>query len=600
MKKEVSGMSRRSFLKGAAATVAGAAAISAMGMPASTVKAEEDDVMTAEKWLETKWSFEIPPEPIADDMITKEYTADIVVVGAGIAGLCTAVKAKEDGADVIVFTAGLTPTGRGGSNHAAGSKKLDSLGIEWGPEQESEIIKVEQTSGTYLMDKKKWAKWLNNSRESVDWMIDKMESQGLKTCVEFGYNDADGILTVPPASHNFWTDDPELFENGGMGVFGALFGAPMQAKAYAAIFTNEQGGQLDFHTKALYLIREDDNTGRVSGVVAYDWEAGEYVKYNANKAVVLATGDFSRDPDMMAKYAPWVYQEYKDSLEFFDPTNEDPEYINRIYTTGLEYAGLMPGDGQKMGLWIGAAWQKTFPVAPMINVGVGGPALDNDISNFLGLNIDSTGKRFQNEATNFGYGAFSILQLPDQKAYGIWDADYAFLRDSWDSFGCCVGYENGRQPQTSEALLESWKAGRYAMADTIEELLEQMGFEGEAYENALKTIEDYNRYAEQGLDEEFHKNPAYLQTIKTPPFFGSSAGKGAGACTFLTMCGGLRTNENMQVCDANDVPIEGLYNTGIMTGDFYANSYNFVIFGQNLGGTCCTLSYLLGKDLAKL
>ena len=70
--------------------------------------------------------------------------------------------------------------------------------------------------------------------------------------------------------------------------------------------------------------------------------------------------------------------------------------------------------------------------------------------------------------------------------------------------------------------------------------------------------------------------------------------------TFLTVCGGLRTNEKMQVCDANDQPIEGLYNTGIMTGDFYANSYNFVMPGQNLGAVCGTLSYLLGRDLAEL
>ena len=585
MKKEVSGMSRRSFLKGAAASAAGIAAVSAMGMPAMAEDMPmEDEPMTAEKWMNTKWSFEIPPEPIDESLITREYTADIIVVGAGIAGLCTAVKAKEDGADVIVFSAGTGPTGRGGSNHAVGSKKMDELGLHWTPEDEAEIIKVEQISGTYLMDKKKWAKWINNSRESVDWMIDKMESQGLHTCVEFGYNDVDGILTVPSASHNFWTEDMP---------FGSLFGAPMQAQAYANIFKDEMGGQLDFQMKAEQLIREDNNTGRVSGVIAKDLTSGEYVKYNANKAVVLATGDFSRNRDMMAKYAPWVYENYKDYLNF---ETEDPA----IYDTGLEYNGLMPGDGHKMGLWVGAAWQKTFPTAPMINCGVGGPYLDNDISNFLGINLDSTGKRFQNEATNFGYGAFSILQLPDQKAFGIWDADYAFLQDSWDAFGTCVNYENGIQPKTSEEMLESWKAGQYESADTIEELLDKLGFEGEAKENALKSIEDYNRYAEQGMDEEFHKNPKLLQTIKTPPFFGSKTEKNVGSMVFLTMCGGLRTNENMQVCDANDQPIEGLYNTGIMTGDFYANSYNFVIYGQNLGGTCCTLSYLLGKDLAQL
>jgi len=73
-----------------------------------------------------------------------------------------------------------------------------------------------------------------------------------------------------------------------------------------------------------------------------------------------------------------------------------------------------------------------------------------------------------------------------------------------------------------------------------------------------------------------------------------------GSSTFLTVCGGLRTNDKMQVCAEDDSPIEGLYNTGIMTGDFYATTYNFVFPGQNLGGVCCTLSYVLGRDLAKL
>jgi hypothetical protein len=68
----------------------------------------------------------------------------------------------------------------------------------------------------------------------------------------------------------------------------------------------------------------------------------------------------------------------------------------------------------------------------------------------------------------------------------------------------------------------------------------------------------------------------------------------------VSICGGLRTNANMQVCEEDDTPIQGLYNTGIMTGDFYANMYTLVCFGQNLGAINCTLSYLLGRALAAL
>ena len=389
---------------------------------------------------------------------------------------------------------------------------------------------------------------------------------------------------MPPASHNFYNDEQP---------FGALYGAPLEAQAYADIFTDDLGGEIHYKTVAQYLVREDDNTGRVSGVVAQR-EDGSYVKYVANKAVVLATGDFSKNPDMMAKYSPWAWENFKDSLTFGDVD----------YDAELVYSGLMPGDGQKMGLWVGAAWQKTYPVPPMINGGASGPA-HGVISNFWGLNMDIHGERYQNECTNFAYGAISVLQLPQKTAYAVWDTAYAYTQDEWEQFGCCIDHENGIMPLSPEELIASWDqnaeggektigtGAAYYKADTIEELVAQM--DGIDQERALATIKQYNAYAEAGVDEQFHVNPEILFPISTPPFY---ATKITGA-TFLTVCGGLRTNEK-QVCEEDDTPIEGLYNTGIMTGDFYANTYNFVMPGQNLGAVCGTLSYLLGRDLAAL
>lgn len=594
-------LNRRDFLKGALATGALAATGTALaacspaggassGSDAKATGAEgsssaSGSVLTADNYQDMKWSFEIPPEPVADADIAETYTHDIVIVGAGMAGLCTAVSAAEQGADVIVFSASSKPISRGGSNHAIGSKYQKEKGIDYSPEAAREIVKAEQTAGTYLMDKKKWERWINHSGESIDWTIDHMEKQGLKCCLEPGYTDPDGTITVPPASHNFYTDEQP---------FGALFGAPLEAQAYANIFTDDFDGEIHYKTVGQYLIRDNDNTGRVSAVVAQR-EDGSYVKYVANKAVVLATGDFSKNPDMMAKYSPWAWENFKDSLTFGDVD----------YDAELVYSGLMPGDGQKMGLWVGAAWQKTYPVPPMINGGASGPA-HGVISNFWGLNMDIHGERYQNECTNFAYGAISVLQLPQKTAYAVWDKAYAYTQDEWEAFGCCIDYENGIMPSTPEEMIASWDAAAtegkssigtgatYYKADTLEELVEQM--EGIDKEQALATIKQYSAYAEAGLDEQFHVNPDILYPISTPPFY---ATKITGA-TFLTVCGGLRTNDKMQVCEEDDTPIEGLYNTGIMTGDFYANTYNFVMPGQNLGAVCGTLSYLLGRDLAEL
>ena len=590
-------LDRRHFLKGAGAAAGMAAmagmassALAAEGSAAADAKtaapAASSDLMTADKAAEVKWSFEVAPDPIPEDQISQTYTHDIVVVGAGLGGLCTAVAAAEKGADVIVFSASTKPISRGGSNHAVGSKYQIEKGIEYNPEIARKIVKAEQTAGTYFMDKKKWMRWINNSAESIDWTIDLCEAKGLKTSLEPGFPDPDGVIDVPPASHNFYNDEQP---------FGALFGAPLQAQAFADTFTDDLGGEIHYSTKALYLIRDDNNTGRVSAVVAQDAD-GNYVKYVANKAVVLATGDFSKDRDLMARYCPFAYNLYKDSITW--------DSIN--YDTELAYDGLMPGDGQKMGLWVGAAWQKIDPCAPMINGGASGPA-HGVISNFWGINLDIHGERYMNEVTNFAYGAMAKIMLPQQTAYAVWDINYAYTQETWEQFGCCVDLENGIMPSTPEELIASWDESAeasksegigsttaYWKADTLEELVAQM--DGIDQEAALESIKRYNEYAKNGLDEEYHVNPEVLYPIETGPFY---ATKSVGA-TFLTVCGGLRTNDKMQVCDKDDQPIEGLYNTGIMTGDFYANSYNFVMPGQNLGAVCGTLSYLLGRDLAEL
>ncbi len=280
-------MNRRNFLKGAAGATAATAvagmAATAVASEAAPAAADGKDVLTRETLENGTWSFMIAPEPVPEDQIKETKTHDIVVVGAGMAGLCCAVSAAEQGADVIVFSASTKPISRGGSNHAIGSKYQAEHGIVDSPDLRRDQVQVDQIAGVRMMDKRKWARWINNSGAGMDWMIDKMAAKGLQCSLEPAYVDVDGILSSPAASHNFWTPEAP------MGVF---TGAPMIAQAYADWFTDDFGGEIDYSTVAVYLIRDDNNTGRVSAVVAQNAD-GDYIKYVANKAVVLATGDFS-------------------------------------------------------------------------------------------------------------------------------------------------------------------------------------------------------------------------------------------------------------------------------------------------------------------
>lgn len=190
------------------------------------------------------------------------------------------------------------------------------------------------------MDQKKWWRWINNSAECMDWLIDIMEGAGWETTLEVGYDDPDGVFSFPPSAHN-WI--------GGDVVDGSTNGEGLVVAELEKIIL-DNGCRIDYNTVAKQLIREDNNTGRVSAVIAVTPE-GAYVKYVGRKAIVMATGDFSGDKEMMEKYCPWCC----------DLLNPDWELD---YDAGFQFGGLYPGDGQKMGLWVGAAWQKAWPNAP--------------------------------------------------------------------------------------------------------------------------------------------------------------------------------------------------------------------------------------------
>lgn len=536
--------------------------------------------------LNQKWSFEIPPDPIPEDQITKTYNADIVVIGAGLSGLCTACSALDAGAkSVTVVTASSIPIGRGGSNNGVGSKYQKSIGLDSSKYENEHLVKIVQSMSSHNVNTELWGKWVNNSAESVDWMCDIMNAKGLKTAVEPGIDDPDRIITELASSHVFWNEEhPD----------GAVTGAKLQAKAYADTII-EMGGIIHYNTKAEQLIRDNNNTVRVSAVIAKDPE-GNYVKYEAAKAVVLATGDFSQDKDMMAKYAPQVYKMFENIIDWDRPVR---------YNAGFRFNGLYPGDGHKMGLWVGAAWQRTFPNAPLMHTDwrVPFPSVAGHAS-FWGCSMNIHGKRFMSENVYISELSNVLYHLPEQKMFMVWDSAYAYTQEKWEE-GTVIGYVNGIQPKTPEDMINKWNTdyeeGFLLRGDTIEDLIAQFHEKGLVdAERAAKTIEDWNKYCETGYDEEFQNNKSILHPIKEGPFYGAILDAKIGGNMLVSILGGLRTNTDLQVCEEDDTPIEGLYNVGAMVGDFYSNIYTLACFGQNLGALCCTIPYLLGRDLAKL
>ena len=95
-------ISRRNFLAGAAASVAGAAALGMAGCAPSEPQQMSDTGAGAEG-AGTRWSWEVKPEPIADDQIVETLDTDICIVGLGSAGTTSAMAAAQSGAKVVVL-----------------------------------------------------------------------------------------------------------------------------------------------------------------------------------------------------------------------------------------------------------------------------------------------------------------------------------------------------------------------------------------------------------------------------------------------------------------------------------------------------------------
>lgn len=559
-------ISRRSFVTGMAASAAAgctlAAGTAAADQPAAPQTADQ----------QVPWSFEIAPDPVDESLISDTIEADVVVIGSGPSGLVTALSCLQNGVDVVLFSASSRPMGRGGSHQAFGSSYQKEMGIDYDPTAEAmkRTVRMEQHGASYMTDQKKWSRWIANSGASTDWMIDIMRSHGLSLMLEPGYDDPEGLLTTPPSSHCFYTDEMPM---------GPVTGAPLASQAFADEYT-AAGGMLHYDTVAKYLEREDG--GRVSAAVAQRAD-GTYVRYVGRKAVVLATGDFSANRDMMYRYAPSYAPYIADEVYDSEPN----------YDAGFQYGGLFKGDGQRMGLWVGAGWQKIFPNCVM--GGFFGPGPRNLYSNFLGLLVNTKGERFMNENCLSPCAGMNNFGQPGKTVFALWGHDYASqveLSGSWNNDSMLEGDPAAK----AAAIVESWdadvEAGAMVKGDTLESVIEQLGLPPET----IETVNHYNELCLAGEDTDYHKDPSCLHAFGDGPYYGQSSG---GMLIFLTVLGGLSTDPQMRVCDKEDNPIPGLYNVGTMVGDMFATNYTFMVEGANYGANCITFGYLTGKHIAE-
>lgn len=552
-------LDRRSFLGIAAAS---ALAATSVGLSGCTGPSAGDQTQPADS-EPSKRSWEQTPDPIPSDQIKETLDCDVIVIGAGIAGLVCAHSAAMNGAETVLIEKMDTFSARGHDNGAVGCAHQKDLGLSFDTArmQRDWLQLTGCRTNVSLLNT-----WLNHSAEPMDYYIERMAAEGVTDiATNKGSNmDSDNVcIREYPVSIDFGAT--QVTEDGE--------GIQHRLLRFIETWAKDEGADIRYSTKAEQLIRNEE--GPVTGVVAST--ADGYILINAAKGVVLATGDISGNDEMMQEFAPLVA-----SCE------------NRLYTP----FGGNTGDGINMACWVGGALQKTTAAAMALpsTKASGGPLASDGVLGWLAVN--KHGERYFAENSGGPSICFSTMQQPESAGYSIFDNDYATkllshapdganrngIEYLGDLYGVNEGYE-GLEDWMTKGIEEKV----FFKADTLEDLARQIEADEDAF---LKTVDEYNGLCESGTDTQFGKPSNYLTTVETPPFYASKI-----KVAVLVVPFGVNVDSHSRVCDGDDKPIEGLYAIGNVQGNFFTDSYPMIFSGIS-HGRGMTFGWLVGKALA--
>lgn len=614
-------LDRRLFLKGAVgAGLAGAT----MGLIGCAPKTDESDKTTAavsgdaatavrptgymcdEDWLGTA------PE-IADADIAETKSFDVVVVGGGHAGTQAALAAAQQGAKVAVIEKHNDGeiVYRGDDICSYNSEMLERWGF--GPYDLDEIVNeyVRRANGRCNTDVIR--SFVYNSGEMMDNLASLIpetsnvfDYEGGECIVQIAYDKPSGSdYPVEVSGYQMWASTVQTIGTKNEQPVGKqqLTGISRLAEieTYSRDAAEDLGAEWFCGYTAVTCVQ--DGSGAVEAVVAEDAD-GAYVKFEAAKGVILATGDFGANTDMV-----------------WELCSECAENAERHGVARAELLGMTDcdGSGHKLGCWAGGAIEShPRPVAgdaPSISFGPWGS------TPCLWMNYN--GKRFMNES----YAGLVLAQSARQPIDldGAMVGNFAIMDKKYMSYIQNGGLDHGAPNWGFPEGMEEFEAGMEAadpsvgtaevrgleianrtspfmneifVGDTLEDVLQNAGLSGEALENAKATVERYNQLCAAGKDTDYGKPENLLIPIDEGPFYIATQGTNKLYGPGLNTLAGLCVNGDYQVLTAskNEI-ITGLYAVGNTMGERYGNAYNCPSAGNNMGNAM-TSGRVAGKHAA--
>ena len=508
-------------------------------------------------------------EPDIDEAaITETVDTDILIVGAGNGGIFAAAYAAANGLNfrIIEQNGNVQDT-----RHWYGA--IDSAAAKEAGEKPADRAKLLSEISRYASgkcDQRVVKTWINESAAMHDFMRSILEDKYGWTC-DFT-SGAEAAWPAENAEHN--TDYLFPVQEHNYMASESASGKPRNELLLQYI--QELGYDVDFKTSLAKL--EKDSTGRITGIIAQSTEDDHFIRYNANKGVLLACGGFPGNPYMM---------------EQLDP-------LGTSVTTACSYSPADKGYGIRAAVWAGANLDKEAApmlfdrgiVAPGVDGGYvasdsafGGKAFPGPIRQYNPgtqpfLKVNRNGERFANESSPYNDIVYAAAHQPGRVYAQICDANVLEDAKRFHTIGCSAQTRNAGAEYIQKQMDNAEKEGVFFKADTIEELADKLGFTGEAKDTFLATVDRYNELYDKQNDEDFGK-PAYrLSAIRTAPFYGCWLG-----ASLLCTEQGIAINDKGQALDNDNKPMPGLYVTGDMSGSFFANNYPCLMAGVAMGRT---------------
>ena len=533
------------------------------------IPVEQVTTKAAETKKDGDWLGKAPE--IAEKDIKSTVTTDIVVVGCGTGGMFAVAAAAEAGGKVI-----------GIDRYPVGTGIREDLGAidsryqkKWGTKIDKfeYIAMATQYAGGHL-SQELVKLFCDESGATIDWLGDRCEERGVELWHEAGDENDNTRYKHFPTGHS-----PRLpvDKNGKI---------TMRLNEIVHDYAVKKGARFDYSTRMVKL--EKNAKGRVTGLIAQNAD-GDYVRYVAKKGVVVATGGYARDYDMVEALQPWNL---------------------RIVGTTSAMPGAT-GDGIRACLWVGAKMDETHSMMMFDRCAIhpnqvpGRETIESGENRifWMGsqpwLKVNKDGKRFMNESGTYENILHADEYQKDHAHYTLFDSNWVKYAEQFKMHGCSrlFPFANGADPNIPWQVIQNKhmpdliENGFLAKADTIEELAKKLGL---PVAQLKATVARHNELYRKGEDVDFGKEKHRLSAIDKPPFYGAKT-TGRVLCTM----DGIQIDTNMNAIDTEGNPIPGLYVVGNDSGCYFANEYPNLSTGMACGRTV-TFGRHVGQYLAKM